>query len=116
MLEAALEAHRLTRDPRWMRAAQKCFNWFLGKNDLQQSLIDPRTGGCRDGLHSDSVNQNQGAESTIAWLMSLLLMYEEQGDMQLERPPAENPKAESGKKQSGEISKAAAPPAPVPTP
>jgi len=88
MLEAALEAYRITRDERWMKEAYKCLNWFLGKNDLQQSLYDPRSGGCRDGLHPDSVNQNQGAESTLAWLMSLLLMYQQIEDNELERLPS----------------------------
>jgi glycosyltransferase involved in cell wall biosynthesis len=87
MLEAALEAYRITRDERWMKEAYKSLNWFLGRNDLQQSLYDPRTGGCRDGLHPDSVNQNQGAESTLAWLMSLLLMYEQVEDLELEKLP-----------------------------
>ena len=88
MLEAALEAYRITRDERWMMEAYKCVNWFLGKNDLQQSLFDPRTGGCRDGLHPDSVNQNQGTESTLAWLMSLLLMYQQIEDIELEKLPS----------------------------
>ena len=88
VLEASLEAYRITRDERWMKEAYKCLNWFLGKNDLQQSLFDHRTGGCRDGLHPDSVNQNQGAESTLAWLMSLLLMYQQIEDIELEKLPS----------------------------
>jgi len=49
-------------------------NWFLGDNDLQIALYDPATGGCRDGLHPDRANENQGAESTLAFLMALLEM------------------------------------------
>ena len=45
--------------------------WFLGQNDLHQPLYDASTGGCRDGLHADRVNENQGAESTISFLMAL---------------------------------------------
>jgi hypothetical protein len=50
------------------------FNWFLGDNDLQLSLYDAVTGGCRDGLHPDRANENQGAESTLSFLMALLEM------------------------------------------
>jgi hypothetical protein len=49
-------------------------NWFLGDNDLQIALYDPATGGCRDGLHPDRANENQGAESTLSFLMALLEM------------------------------------------
>ncbi len=48
------------------------FEWFLGRNDLNISLYDPTTGGCRDGLHPDRPNENQGAESTLAFLQALL--------------------------------------------
>jgi len=50
------------------------FSWFLGKNDLRVPLYDAATGGCRDGLHPDRVNENQGAESTLSFLMALLDM------------------------------------------
>jgi glycosyltransferase involved in cell wall biosynthesis len=48
------------------------FNWFLGKNHLHQIVYNPRTGGCYDGLEEDSVNLNQGAESTISYLLARL--------------------------------------------
>ena len=54
--------------------AWSAFNWFLGDNDLQLPLYDSATGGCRDGLHPDRANQNQGAESTLSFLMALLEM------------------------------------------
>ena len=69
-VSACLEAHRLTGEDRWYEEARRAFDWFLGANDLGLSLYDPRTGGCRDGLMPDGVNQNQGAESTLAFLMS----------------------------------------------
>jgi hypothetical protein len=47
------------------------FDWFLGRNDLGVPLYDPESGGCRDALHVDRVNENQGAESTLAFLLSL---------------------------------------------
>ncbi|HUV40060.1 MAG TPA: glycosyltransferase family 4 protein [Planctomycetota bacterium] len=74
MIDACIEAFRVTGSTRWMECAQMCFDWFLGRNDLRLSLYDHATGGCRDGLQSEGVNQNQGAESTLAWLMSLLSM------------------------------------------
>ncbi len=52
-------------------AAQRCFEWFLGRNDLGQPLYDPTTGGCRDALLQDHLNQNQGAESSLAFYLSL---------------------------------------------
>ncbi len=74
MISACLEAYALTRDPTWHRDARRCFEWFLGRNDLGMSLYDPTTGGCRDALHSDRVNQNQGAESSLAFQLSLAEM------------------------------------------
>ena len=71
---ACLEAQRATGDARWTEQAQSAFTWFFGENQLEQPLYDPSTGGCRDGLHSDRVNENQGAESTLCFLLSLLEM------------------------------------------
>ena len=76
-ISACLETYRLTRDQHWLDQAQIIFRWFLGKNDLQVPLYDSATGGCRDGLHPDRVNENQGAESTLSFLMALLEMQEE---------------------------------------
>jgi hypothetical protein len=75
LVEACVEAFSATRDMRWAQEAGSCFDWFLGRNDLQVPLYDYVTGGCRDGLQPGGVNQNQGAESTLAWLMALLAMY-----------------------------------------
>jgi glycosyltransferase involved in cell wall biosynthesis len=71
MVSACLEAYRMTSDHRWYQEARRAFEWFLGGNDLGLLLYDSTTGGCRDGLHPDRVNQNQGAESTLAYLLSL---------------------------------------------
>jgi hypothetical protein len=73
-VSACLEAYRSTKDTNWHVIAHSAFDWFLGKNDLNQPLYDPKSGGCRDGLHVDRVNQNQGAESTLAFLISLAEM------------------------------------------
>ena len=69
-----VSAQRLTGAPRWGREARRAFAWFLGQNTLKQSVYDPKTGGCRDGLHSDRANENQGAESTLSFLIALLDM------------------------------------------
>jgi glycosyltransferase involved in cell wall biosynthesis len=73
-VSACLQAYRVTGDSRWHNEAWAAFNWFLGDNDLQLPLYDSATGGCRDGLHPDRANENQGAESTLSFLMALLEM------------------------------------------
>ena len=72
MVSACLEAHRMTGEKSWHIEARRAFEWFLGRNDLHLPVYDPTTGGCRDGLHPDRPNENQGAESTLAFLQSLL--------------------------------------------
>jgi glycosyltransferase involved in cell wall biosynthesis len=74
MVLAALDAARLTGDPAWLEEAQRAFEWFLGRNDLALALYDPISGGCHDGLEVDRVNQNQGAESTLAFLLARLAL------------------------------------------
>jgi hypothetical protein len=74
MIAACLEAERSTGDASWAERARWAFNWFVGENQLKLPLYDPRTGGCRDGLHEDRVNENQGAESCLCFLASLLEM------------------------------------------
>jgi glycosyltransferase involved in cell wall biosynthesis len=71
-VSACLQAYGVTNDDRWRKKAETIFEWFLGKNDLGLSVYDAYTGGCCDGLHPDRVNQNQGAESTLSFLHSLL--------------------------------------------
>jgi glycosyltransferase involved in cell wall biosynthesis len=71
MVSACLEAYAATRDEQWRKAAKLCFDWFMGRNDLGQSLYDATTGGCRDALLQDHLNQNQGAESSLAFHLSL---------------------------------------------
>ena len=73
-VSACLQAYRMTGDSRWRSQAWSAFNWFLGDNDLQLPLYDSVTGGCRDGLHPDRANENQGAESTLSFLTALLEM------------------------------------------
>lgn len=73
-ISACLEAYRATGDLSWYEHAQRAFDWFFGWNDLGVDLYAPLNGGCRDGLHPDRVNENQGAESLLAFLMSLAEM------------------------------------------
>ena len=72
MVSACLEAHRITGDKNWYKEGRRVFDWFLGRNDLNLPIYDPTTGGCRDGLHPDRPNENQGAESSLAFLQAVL--------------------------------------------
>ena len=74
-VSACIEAFNATGDPAWEQSAKRAFDWFLGANDLRLPLYDPSTGGCFDGLHDNRVNQNQGAESTLSFLLALAEMH-----------------------------------------
>jgi glycosyltransferase involved in cell wall biosynthesis len=74
MVSASLEALRVTGNAAWAGHACAAFDWFLGDNHLREPLYDAMTGGCRDGLHEDRVNENQGAESTLSFLLALAEM------------------------------------------
>ena len=74
-LAACLEAFHATGDAAWIDRAWDAFDWFLGHNVVGLALADPATGGCRDGLLEDRTNENQGAESTLAWLHALVDMH-----------------------------------------
>jgi len=89
MIEACVEAFNMTRDQAWHENAVMCFNWYLGHNDLNMPLYDPKTGGCRDGLMADGVNQNQGAESCLAWLLSLMTLQKLYADEILNQPSSQ---------------------------
>ena len=87
-ISACLQAYRSTNEGRWLDEARCAFRWYLGINDLRLPLYDEITGGCRDGLHPERVNENQGAESSLSFLMSLLEMK------QVEKANAEEPSFE----------------------
>ena len=74
MVSACISAFSATRDPSWSAEAKLAFEWFLGRNDLAVPLYDSKSGGCGDGLHIDRVSENQGAESTLAFHLSLAEM------------------------------------------
>jgi hypothetical protein len=86
LIEACVEAFNVTRDKTWIDTAVMCFNWFLGQNDLNMPLYDPKTGGCRDGLMADGINQNEGAESSLVWLLSLMTLQKLYTDEILNQP------------------------------
>lgn len=73
-IAACLAACRLSPDAEWRTIASKAFAWFMGANDLSAPLAVPETGGCRDGLHPDRANENQGAESVLSYLLGLCEM------------------------------------------
>ncbi len=73
-VSACIAAYSVEAQSIWLDRARIAFEWFLGRNDLGVPLYDSGTGGCRDGLHPDRANENQGAESTLAWLLSLIEM------------------------------------------
>jgi len=87
-ISACLAAWAATGDPAWQVDAERALSWFHGGNDLGVSLVDPDTGGCRDGLHPDRPNENRGAESVLSYLLGLAEMRQlarrEQADVRLE--------------------------------
>ncbi|MFP4144039.1 MAG: glycosyltransferase [Phycisphaeraceae bacterium] len=95
-IDASLEAYRVTDDHKWLDRAYRCLNWFLGDNDLHLPLYDHTTGGCHDGLLPHGVDENQSAEATLAWLLSLLNLYEHVFEVEAVRDAAsQNERAEA---------------------
>ena len=76
LVQTALKAYSVTKNKEYHKKAILAFNWFLGKNYLNQMMYDEATGGCYDGLGGHSVNFNQGAESTISYLLARLFLEE----------------------------------------
>ena len=77
IVQAFLTAYRTTQDKDYYDRAIKAFNWFLGKNHLNQMIYNENTGGCYDGLGRHTVNLNQGAESTVSYLMARIALEEQ---------------------------------------
>jgi glycosyltransferase involved in cell wall biosynthesis len=74
IVEAELAAYAVTRGPEHGRRAIHAFEWFLGRNRLQRPVYDFATGGCSDGLGSETLNDNEGAESTLALHRAALML------------------------------------------
>ena len=91
MVSASLAAYRATSDPWWYEQAHRAFDWFLGWNDLGLELYSPSTGGCRDALHVDRANRNEGAESTLAFLLALAEIQLTQNAATVFNAPAPRP-------------------------
>ncbi|MCC5815211.1 MAG: glycosyltransferase family 4 protein [Leptospira sp.] len=70
------QAFHLTKEKEYLEKLFSCFMWFLGENDLRMSLFDFETKGCCDGLEKYGVNRNQGAESSLAYLISHLTVLQ----------------------------------------
>ncbi len=77
IVQAFLTAYEITQDQEYYQKAVKAFNWFLGKNHLNQMIYNESSGGCYDGLGRHSVNLNQGAESTVSYLMARIFLEEQ---------------------------------------
>lgn len=76
LVEACVEALAATGDRKHGRRAVRAFEWFIGRNHLGVPVYDFATGGCHDGLGSEALNDNEGAESTLAFLQALLALDE----------------------------------------
>ena len=79
LIDACLDVYIETGDKKWFEESERCLSWFLGHNDLQIPVCDYKTGGCGDGLESQGINGNQGAESTLSWIISLINMHTAMG-------------------------------------
>lgn len=75
LIDACIDTYLATGDKKWFKESERCLSWFLGQNDLNIAVCDYETGGCGDGLESQGVNGNQGAESTLSWLISIIKMH-----------------------------------------
>ena len=74
-IDALNTMFRITRKEHYRELSYKAFNWFLGDNDLGQTVYDRTTGGCYDGVGEKFINLNKGAESTISYLVARLSFY-----------------------------------------
>ena len=90
-VSACIEAYRATDDTLWLDTARWAFEWFLGRNDLGLPVYNASTGGCCDGLLEDRINENQGAESTLAMLLSLAELMLLEVSLAAREKPVETP-------------------------
>ncbi len=93
VVSACLYAYNVTDDMQWYQEGRSAFEWLLGRNHLGQLLYVPHTGGCRDGLHPNAVNQNQGAESTLSYLISSVEIQHCESMMEFNNPVDKRSKA-----------------------
>lgn len=79
------------KDENYSKKMELAFNWFLGDNRLQQEIYNPATGGCYEGIETDQMNTNQGAESTISYLLARLTVKEALRNELKNNGPNKNP-------------------------
>jgi glycosyltransferase involved in cell wall biosynthesis len=82
--------YEIFQDQRYLDKMKIAFNWFLGQNHLGQIIYNPCTGGCYDGLEETQVNMNQGAESTVSYLMARLAMQKTSNNLDMSLQPEES--------------------------
>lgn len=111
MVSACVAAHRATSDDRWNKEARRAFEWFLGRNDLGLALYEPAGGGCHDGLQPEGVNANQGAESTLSFLMALaeLRLGQQITPRTAGKPEEDGPAASAGPPEARQSQEVAVP-------
>ncbi len=102
LAEACAEAFRATADQQWLEGTRRCIEWFLGRNDLNAPVYDFRTAGCGDSLQMHGSNENQGAEATLAWLVTLMTMSELLGEQVLVEQTADRRRAASDEAEPAE--------------
>ena len=78
LIGACKAAYRASGHTKWLVEMRRCFEWYVGRNDIGHAMIDFKSRGCYDGMTPEGINENQGAESVISWLLSLLTMHEMQ--------------------------------------
>ncbi len=76
MIQSLILAYKITRDEKFRKLTMQTFQWFIGRNTLNQVVYDHSSGGCYDGLGENAINLNQGAESTISYLMARLFLMD----------------------------------------
>lgn len=76
MVQSLILAYKISRDEKYKKCALEAFQWFVGKNTLNQMVYDSTTGGCYDGIGEKAINLNQGAESTISYLLARLFLMD----------------------------------------
>ena len=103
-VSACMQAFRSTADHRWIEHAHSAFTWFLGQNQLQRPLYDPLSGGCRDALHADRINENEGAESTLSFLLALVDMRADETRWNVTQVPLAEPSAALAPALAGSVS------------
>jgi len=84
LIGACKAAYTASSDRKWLGEMRRCFDWYVGRNDVGRPMVDFRSRGCFDALEPGAINPNEGAESLLSWLLSLLIMHEMQSGDEIE--------------------------------